>query len=236
MNDLMKVFSYESSEIRTVVQDGKPWFVAKDVCEILGITNVSKAVMTLNNKFKTTLTLSYSGTNYKTNAIAVNEAGLYKLIFKSRKEEAEKFSDWIAEEVLPSIRETGSYSVQLPHSFSEALMLAANLQKKIEEDQPKIEAHDRFISASNNQKMAEVAKVLGLGRNTLFAKLRSMKILMPNNTPYQRYIDQGYFVVKETSVVIGDETINKPQTYVTAKGVDWLSKKIGQTKKPLLAQ
>lgn len=116
MNQLTKMF--EGHELRIVERDGEPWFVAKDVCAILGLSNVSKSLLSLNDKFKTTLTLSYSGSNYKTNALVVNEAGLYKLIFKSRKTEAERFSDWVAGEVLPSIRKTGSYSLEKNESLS----------------------------------------------------------------------------------------------------------------------
>jgi anti-repressor protein len=107
MNEIQEAFNYSGNEVRTIVNGDEVWFVAKDVCEILDIKNVSDAVSKLNEKFKTTIVLSDTGSNYKTNALVVNEAGLYKLIFKSRKEEAEKFSDWVAEEVLPTIRKTG---------------------------------------------------------------------------------------------------------------------------------
>ncbi|MGN7284304.1 BRO family protein [Shouchella rhizosphaerae] len=230
MNQLTKMF--EGQEVRIVNHDGEPWFVAKDVCRVLDIKNHSDAVSRLRNSQKSVLGISDPHGRVQ-NTTVLNEAGVYKLVFRSNKPEAEKFSDWVAEEVLPSIRKTGSFSLQVPQTFSEALMLAANLQKKIEEDQPKVEAHDRFISGSNHQKMADVAKVLGFGRNTLFKMLREAKILMANNTPYQRYIDQGYFVVKETPVTMGGQTINRPQTYVTAKGVEWLSRQYGQNKKPL---
>lgn len=232
MNQLTKMF--EGRELRIVERDGEPLFVAKDVCDILEINNNRHALARLDEDEKAGVTLNDGSQNRSYQA--VNEFGLYNLVLSSRKAEAKKFKRWITHEVIPSIRKTGSYSLQVPQTFSEALMLAAELQKKIEEDQPKIEAHDRFISGSNHQKMADVAKVLGFGRNTLFKMLREAKILMANNTPYQRYIDQGYFVVKETPVTMGGETINKPQTYVTAKGVEWLARKLGQNKKPLLAQ
>ncbi|WZY36094.1 phage antirepressor [Bacillus sp. FSL W8-1122] len=226
MNQLTKMF--EGNELRIVDQDGEPWFVANDVCEILELTNPSMVLQRLDDDERSKFNLGRQG---KTNV--VNEFGLYNLVLGSRKPEAKKFKRWITHEVIPSIRKTGSYSLQVPQTFSEALMLAAELQKKIEEDQPKVEAHDRFISGSNHQKMADVAKVLGFGRNTLFKMLREAKILMANNTPYQRYIDQGYFVVKETPITMGGQTINRPQTYVTAKGVEWLSRQYGQNKKPL---
>lgn len=72
--------------------------------------------------------------------------------------------------------------------------------------------------------MNMVAKSLGTGRNRLFQFLRDQKVLLANNAPYQRFIDAGYFVVKEKPIQMGDEVINKTQTYVTAKGVDWIAK------------
>ncbi|PAE90909.1 phage antirepressor KilAC domain-containing protein [Shouchella clausii] len=229
MNQLTKMF--EGDELRIVDHGGEPWFVAKDVCDILEINNNRQALARLDEDEKGVSLIDTLGGKQK--LATVNEFGLYSLVLSSRKPEAKKFKRWITHEVIPSIRKTGSYSLQVPQTFSEALMLAAELQKKIEEDQPKVEAHDRFISGSNHQKMADVAKVLGFGRNTLFKMLREAKILMANNTPYQRYIDQGYFVVKETPITMGGQTINRPQTYVTAKGVEWLSRQIGQNKKPL---
>lgn len=119
-------------------------------------------------------------------------------------------------------------SFLIPTSFAEALRLAADLQEKIEQDKPKVEAHDKFISGDNYQKVGQVAKVLGVGRNKLFSFLREKKVLMKDNTPYQQYIDREYFVVKETSIEMGGQVINKPQTYVTAKGVDYISRLLGE--------
>lgn len=119
---------------------------------------------------------------------------------------------------------------KVPTSFSEALRLAADLQEKIELDKPKVIAHDKFISGENYQNVGQVAKVLGIGRNSLFGFLRDNKILMGGNVPYQQYIDRGYFVVKETTLEMGGKTINKPQTYVTAKGVDYISRKLDEKK------
>ena len=72
--------------------------------------------------------------------------------------------------------------------------------------------------------MNVVAKSLGIGRNKLFQILREKKILMQNNTPYQQYMNIGYFAVKEKPIQMREQVINKPQTYVTAKGIDWLAK------------
>lgn len=112
--------------------------------------------------------------------------------------------------------------------MSRALKLAekkiANLEEERQALLPKAEQFDKFISGENYQDMNTAAKVLGWGRNKLFAELRRRKILMSNNRPYQRFIDAGYFVVKEKPIQMGGQVFNKPQTYVTAKGVSWLEK------------
>jgi anti-repressor protein len=98
------------------------------------------------------------------------------------------------------------------------------MKQRLIESQPKVEAHDKFISGDNYQKVGQVAKVLGIGRNKLFAFLRREKIFMGDNTPYQSFLDREYFVVKEKPITMGEQVINKPQTYVTARGVDYISK------------
>lgn len=122
-----------------------------------------------------------------------------------------------------------SLTPKLPQTFSEALRLAADLQDEIERNKPKIEKHDRFLSGENLQKVGDVAKVLKVGRNKLFELLRTKKILMSDNVPYQKYIDRGYFEVKETPVSMGGQTINKPQTFVTAKGIDYIDNLLNKT-------
>jgi anti-repressor protein len=165
----------------------------------------------------------------------VSESGIYKLVFTSRKPEAEKFTDWLATDVIPSIRKHGMYvmdelienpdlAIRALTALKEEREKTKLLQSKVEEAKPKVDSFDKFISGENLQDMSTAAKVLSWGRNKLFARLRTDKIFRADNTPYQSYIDRGYFKVKETPVLISGEVLNKPQTYVTAKGVDWLSK------------
>ncbi|MEG6613726.1 phage antirepressor KilAC domain-containing protein [Pseudoclostridium thermosuccinogenes] len=114
--------------------------------------------------------------------------------------------------------------------MSRALKLAERKIMSLEEERqkllPKAQAYDTFIDGSNLQTMNDVAKCLGIGRNKLFGLLREKKIIRSNNTPYQEYIDRGYFEVKEKPIKMGDASINYAQTYVTAKGVAYISKVI----------
>jgi phage antirepressor YoqD-like protein len=89
---------------------------------------------------------------------------------------------------------------------------------------PKADSFDIFIDAKNNQKMNDVAKSLGVGRNNLFEFLRDKKILMSDNVPYQRFCDSDYFVVKEHTIMMGNYSQNKTQTFVTSKGIDYIRK------------
>lgn len=114
--------------------------------------------------------------------------------------------------------------------MSRALKLADKKIAMLEEERqkliPKAEAFDAFISGENYQDMNTVAKAIGWGRNRLFAELRNRRVLMRSNRPYQEYIDRGYFVVKEKPIQMGGQIINKVQTYVTAKGVEWLRRQL----------
>ncbi|SDM15466.1 phage antirepressor [Sediminibacillus halophilus] len=222
MNELQKVFQYDGRQVRTAVVDEVVWFVASDICDVLEIGNPSQTVKRLDEDEKNTLILNDGIGNPR--KVVVSESGLYSMVLGSRKKEAKQFKRWVTHDVLPSIRKTGSYTSNVPQTFSEALRLAADLQEEAERNRPKVEAHDRFISGENYQTMSIAAKSLGIGRNILFRKLKQKKILMANNTPYQAYMDRGYFVVKEKPIKMGEQVINKPQTYVTPKGVDWLDK------------
>ncbi|SEN53101.1 phage antirepressor KilAC domain-containing protein [Lihuaxuella thermophila] len=246
MNQLSRVFDYQGSQLRTIIKDGEPWFVAKDVCDVLEISDARQAVGRLDEDERCLIPVTDS-LGRQQNTFAVNEPGLYSLILGSRKPEAKAFKRWITHEVIPSIRKTGQYSVnesrfQIPQTLPEALRLAADLaeeKERLEQENrvlaPKAESFDTFMSADNAQPIGTVAKALGIGPNKLFARLREEKILMSGNRdkknlPYQEYIDRGYFRVKETPIVMGDKTINRTQTLVTPKGVDWIAGRLGLKK------
>lgn len=120
----------------------------------------------------------------------------------------------------------------LPQTFAEALQLAANQAKQIELQQseikelsPKAEVYDIISNASNLITLNEAAKSIGVGRNRLMEWMRNNSILRANNTPYQESIEQGYFEVKVKPIKIGDSESNYVQTFITGKGLTWLTKK-----------
>lgn len=235
---LQKVFNYQGKQVRTIVRDGEPWFVAVDVCGVLELNDARKAVERLDGDERSLIPVTDSlGRRQET--YVVNEAGLYALILGSRKTEAKLFKRWITHDVIPAIRQTGHYDVnerRLPRTYIEALeeLVATEKARMALEEQlalqaPKVELYDILLSAKNAQTMNEVSKAFGWGRNKLFAFLREQQILMRNNLPYQKYLDAGYFEVREVTTNRGDYTVNVTQTLVTAKGLHFIGEVLRQT-------
>lgn len=136
MNQLQNVFNYQGNEVRTVIKNENPWFVAADVCRILGIDTSVSVNGQLRNKPDGTIERSggldddekdthiVSTLGGHQEVLIVSEPGLYSLVLKSRKPEAKLFKRWITHEVIPSIRKTGSYSAQ-PKSSAEMFLMVA---------------------------------------------------------------------------------------------------------------
>ena len=113
MTNALQVFNYKAKEVRTTIIDGEIWFVAKDVCDVLEIKNARDAVSMLDDDEKMTVDNSDGHSGQRGGAQSynvINEAGLYALVFRSNKPEAKEFSRWVRHDVLPSIRQTGSYA------------------------------------------------------------------------------------------------------------------------------
>ena len=111
MQNSLQVFDYEGSNVRTVILDDEVWFVAKDVCDILGLDNVTQAISTLDDDEKMTLSQNEGHSGKRGGAQSLNvvsEPGLYALIFKSQKPEAKAFARWVRHELLPQVMHTGS--------------------------------------------------------------------------------------------------------------------------------
>lgn len=120
---------------------------------------------------------------------------------------------------------------EVPGNYKEALVAlveSIEKQEKLEKENkkmiPKANAYDSFIDGTNYQTMNEVAKALGYGRNRLFKFLRNKDVLMSNNVPYQTYLNRNLFVVKEKTLSDGKIKINRAQTYVTPKGVEFINR------------
>jgi prophage antirepressor-like protein len=139
MNNIIPFNYQDQTEIRVIMQGDEPWFVAKDVCGALELSDVSMATRNLDTDEKGTSTVGTPGGNQ--HMTIVSEAGLYSLIFQSRKPEAKQFKRWVTHEVLPSIRKTGGYhkepAATTYQSFEDAMSVALDRYKKMEKLQDK---------------------------------------------------------------------------------------------------
>ena len=242
-NELEIFTNEEFGQVRTIVINEKPYFCAADIAKALGYAKPNNAI---SQHCRATLKqgIPISGKIQDVNFIP--EGDVYRLIIKSKLESAGKFESWVMDEVLPTIRKHGAYmtneviektltdpdfliqlATQLKHE-QEARKLA---EKKIEEQKPLVEFANKVSNTSNVIDMGKMAKLLkdeniNIGRNRLFTWLRKNKILMSNNIPYQRYIEGGYFQVKESTYETPYGTKTLQTTYVTGKGQIYITEKL----------
>ncbi len=236
MGNEIQQFGFKGATLRTLTdENGEPWFVAKDVCDILEISNNRDAISQLDSDEKNTVAIS-DGIPGNPNKTIISEPGLYTLIMRSRKQEAHEFKRWVTHEVLPSIRKHGAYMTQ--QTLDKALtspdfliQLATKLkeeQEKVKELEPKARFADAVASSDGTCLVGELAKMLrqnglNIGQNRLFAQLREDGYLgktgSNRNVPTQRAMDLGLFRIKETAVTHSDGhvTINRTAK-VTGKG------------------
>lgn len=109
MSNALQVFDFENKNVRVVMKDDNPWWVAKDVCDVLGLVNPSETLKALDEDELTSETLRSGGQGREMRL--VSESGVYALIFRSNKPEAKRFRKWVTSEVLPQIRRTGRYTL-----------------------------------------------------------------------------------------------------------------------------
>lgn len=238
---------FENSEFGKlrVTQDesGEPWFVAKDVCDALGL-DTSHVRRGLDDDEVTTLP-NWQGKGAA--PLIVSEAGLYSLVLKSRKPEAKRFRRWVTHDVLPSIRRDGGYMVARDETPEETMARAVLLAQKtierqkaqIDEMRPKALFADAVAASDGTCLVGELAKMMTqagftVGQNRLFAILRNDGYLGKSgsnrNVPLQRYVEQGLFKIKETAVshADGHVTINRTPKCTAKAQVFFINKYCGE--------
>ncbi|MBB6672589.1 phage antirepressor [Cohnella nanjingensis] len=238
-----QLFNFNGNEVRVVSKDGEPWFVLKDVCEVLEIGNPSQVKTRLDDGVISNEVIPDSlGRTQMTSVI--NEDGLYDVILESRKPEAKAFRKWITSEVIPSIRKTGSYSIQqhLPQSFGEALRLLADkveenervtaenaqLARIIETDRPKVNFAETCMTSDRSILVREVAKLASkqgvmIGERRLFRRLREWGMFLQHrNEPTQRAMEMGLFEIKKGVYSHPDGTRDYQTPKVTVKGQEYI--------------
>nr|UVX65825.1 MAG: antirepressor protein KilAC domain [Bacteriophage sp.] len=175
MNSELQTFNFDSASLRTLTdENGDPWFVAKDVCNILGLNNVGQALTRLDDDEKSSITLN-DGTPGTPNKAIVSESGLYSLILASRKPEAHEFKRWITHEVLPSIRKHGIYAtnttidqiladpdfgIRLLTDLKEERAKRIEAENHVKELEPKAKALDDFTNVPETLLVRDAAKLL----------------------------------------------------------------------------
>lgn len=210
MNNSLILSNENFGEVKVIFIDNEPLFCLSDICRALALTNPTMVANAIKAEFELPkLELGSFDTGYGIKEFTmITEAQLYFVLMRSDKSEAKEFRKWVNTEVLPSIRKTGSYSTQqqIPKTYGEALLEAGRLALENErlltqakENQPKIEAFNELMSSNDSLDFLTFSKVIKMGRNTLFKKLRELQVLRQDNTPYQKYVDRGYFKVVETT-------------------------------------
>lgn len=242
MGDLKIFTNEEFGEIRTSLVNSEPMFCLSDICKSLGLSQPSKVKERLNEKgVRTIPTLTSGG---EQNLLYINEPNLYKVIFQSRKESAERFTDWVTSEVLPSIRKNGGYiagqeTLSDDELLSKALLVAHNKiaerdkiieqkQARIEQMKPKAIFADAVATSRTSILIGDLAKLIcqngyQIGQKRLFEWLRNNGYLCKSgssrNMPMQRYVEQGLFEVKESNVQNPDGSVRITlTTKITGKG------------------
>lgn len=243
MNELQMFESAEFGKMRTLVKDGDPWFVGKDVAEILGYSNTRDAMAKhVDDEDKNTVAIR-DGIQGNPNVTIINESGLYSLILSSKLPTAKKFKRWVTSEILPAIRKHGGYLtpdkveeiltnpdaiIRLATQLKEERAKRAEAEKVIEEQRPKALFADAVSASKTSILIGALAKLIrqngvDVGQKRLFEWLRKKGYLIKSgndkNMPTQRSMERGLFEVKEGSYVDGDG-VNRitRTTKVTGKG------------------
>ena len=244
-NYVTKEFLFNDQQVRTVVRDGEPWFVGKDVAIVLGYGNTKDALLShIDEEDRAILQRSENATFEIPNRglTIINESGLYSLIVSSKLPTAKEFKRWVTSEVLPTIRKHGAYMdmdviekaltnpdfiIQMATTLKEEKQRRMEAEAKIAADEHKVDFYTAVGSTSATLTIERFAKLvtekLGIqtGRNRMFQWLRKNGFLQANNMPYQRYINNGWF--KTYEVIKAGHAFTVPS--ITGKGQQKLFEK-----------
>jgi prophage antirepressor-like protein len=240
MNNTPDIFSFQENNVRVFEMDGDPWFVARDVCNVLEINRTHDTIRYLDEDEVSKLTCDTPGGPQELNI--VSEAGLYSILLRSRKPQAKEFRRWVTHNVLPSIRKKGLFIAgvsieaipqtkpELYRALADALETNVVLNEKVREYSPKIAAFETFMDASGTMTATEVAQaVLGcsaakMNRALVEAGVGYYKEITHTNgmksktfTPYQKFFNEDWY--KRSVFTVNNGEKNVSHTYLTPKGV-----------------
>lgn len=230
MNNLQIFKNEKFGEMRTTEINNTPYICLADVCKILDIGNVSQLKTRLKQDGVITNEV-IDNLGRKQQATFINESNLYKVIFQSRKPEAEAFTEWVTGEVLPSIRKNGGYitgqeTLSDDELIQKALLVATNKlkerERQLEEQKPKVLFANSVETSRTSILIGELAKIIkqnghDIGQNRLFEWLRKNNYLISRkgtdyNMPTQYSMERGLFEIKETTITHADGHISISKT------------------------
>lgn len=239
MSELQSFNNAEFGSIRTLIINDEPYFVGKDVAEILGYTNPQKAIRDHIDEEDKTVNKSFTVNGTK--GILINESGLYSLILSSKMPNAKKFKRWVTSEVLPAIRKHGVYAVdqllndpdmliaaltklKVEREKNSALMAKVAVQnQQIVEMKPKASYYDVVLNCKDLVAISVIAKDYGWSANRMNQYLHDKGIQFKQGNKiwllYQKYAEMGYTSTKTHSYPGSDGTMHtKVHTYWTQAG------------------
>ena len=234
----------EFGVLHAVDRDGEPWFVARDVCDALGIANSRQAMSRLDEDEKGVISNDTLGGTQE--MAFVNEPGLYTLVLSSRKPEARAFKRWITHEVIPAIRRTGGYMAardgETPEeTMARAVLIAqeaiarkdasiASLEAKNAALTPKAGMYDACMAGERWTSVTEAARIMAqydpaVRRKDLYEWLRRDRIATADNQATRYAIERAYAVNYQPPArfdqATGELVRTKPYIKLTSKWLDW---------------
>lgn len=248
MNELQTFTSAAFGSVRIIDKGGQPWFVGKDVADILGYSNSSKAIpqhVDEEDRQKQNLPTAQNGKLVAASWL-INESGLYSLILSSKMPKAKEFKRWVTSEVIPAIRKTGGYIAGSENMTDAEIMAKAVLvaqstirqrDQRIKELESDVAAAKPAVSASDSTiligDLAKLIKQNGhpIGQKRLFCWMREQGYLIKRqgadyNSPTQRAMEMGLFKIKETAISHSDGHVSVSKTTkVTGKGQQYFINK-----------
>lgn len=236
-NDIQKFVNDRFGEIRTVTINNEPWFVAKDVCDILGIANPTDAL----NKGLEDFERARFNLGRQGEANIISESGFYALVLRSRKPIAKPFRLWVTQEILPQIRQTGGY-ISIKEEESNEVFLAravqianetikhkdeiiANQKKRIASLEETEKDWKLLMDTKGTFSVNEIAHFIGIGEYKLFSYMRNIGLLFKNengdNVPYENPTNKGKFTA--IPAIAPDGTAHL-QTRIYPDGISYITK------------
>jgi anti-repressor protein len=227
-------------------EQGDPWFVAKDVCDALGIRSDTVRLI-LDPDDISNINPNSIGVAGGRSPLIISEPGLYGLVMKSRKPEAKAFQRWVTHDVLPTIRKKGQYVDPAKITRVQLAQMVLEAEHELEITRPKADAWDDMASANGARSVADAAKALStsgkkIGRTRLFLVLQQIHWIYRDQgdhrwRAYQAAIDTGYLTQKfnppRTDLITGEQTNVPPTVRITHKGLMRLQEHLG-IERPLL--